>query len=168
MPLVFCFMPVPYSPPLIFLLKIQYNTPFQGIWSICFIFPLLTIWVNEYFLDFLYGDFTLHGHHQTKNCLPLFINFTLSANVRENWRDNQERTIQRHRQHWAQDSEWRQTKQKTHHRKLKRWATQIPQQNQSEPKYSRRESSSCFIEDTRHVPHTVKSGKSLVSDRGKK
>jgi len=31
-----------------------------------------------------------------------------------------EGTIQRHRQHWAQDTEQRQTKQKTLHRKLKR------------------------------------------------
>ena len=45
------------------------------------------------------------------------------------------KTIQRHRQHWAQDTEWRQSRdtgntrhktqnEDTQHRKLKRWATQ--------------------------------------------
>ena len=45
----------------------------------------------------------------------------LQINVRENRRDNQEWTIQRHRQHWAhniQDEDKKQTK--TQHRKLKR------------------------------------------------
>jgi hypothetical protein len=35
---------------------------------------------------------------------------TEQINVREKRKDNQKWTIQRHRQHWSQDTEWRQAK----------------------------------------------------------
>jgi len=61
---------------------------------------------------------------------------SMTINSRENRRDNQEWTIQRHWQHegtiqrnwqhWAQNTEWKQSKQNTHCRKLQWWATRTP------------------------------------------
>ena len=73
----------------------------------------------------------------------ILIRWNSVINVNKNHqRGHQERTIQRHRQHWAQDTERRQTKDNAQHRKLKKMNKK---KKQGESRYSRIVTSPFFL-----------------------
>ena len=84
-------------------------------------------------------------------------------NVREHRRDNQEWTIQKHKQHRTQaaveDKQDNNNNKKTQKTKM-RSNTHRPK-NWGEPMCSRRVNSSCFLLDINHATHIAKSDKVL-------
>lgn len=96
-----------------------------------------------------------------------FIRFVSSINVRKWWRGKKDKTRQRHRQHWAHNTQTNQTLRR--HIKLKIWAQPTPTNTTGgEHNSLRRVNSSYFFHKTPDRFLIVKSGNCIVGERWKK
>ena len=95
---------------------------------------------------------------KTHNLKHILMNNILCISVRENRRGHPEWLIERHGEHWSQYLNKEKKEKKNPHtqqRKLNRWATRNHQNIGEEPRYPRRVSIPCFLQDTRQITHKV-------------